>query len=96
LSDRSKYVIPADQLPAGENSSRFDGQQHGARVSFFLSRNRPGTGPDLHRHPYEETFIVQEGRVTFVVGEETIEATAGDIVVVPARTPHKFFNSGTE
>jgi hypothetical protein len=38
-----------------------DGYEHGANVSLFIIRNRPDTGPGLHRHPYEETFIVQEG-----------------------------------
>jgi mannose-6-phosphate isomerase-like protein (cupin superfamily) len=93
-SDRSDYVIDVERLPGGENASRFDGREHGASISFFISRNRPGTGPDLHRHPYEETFIVEEGKVLFTVGENTIEATAGEIVVVPAGTPHKFVNSG--
>ena len=83
-------AIKVDELPRGENSSIFNGHEHGATVSFFLSHNRPGTGPKLHRHPYEETFIVEEGEVLFTVGEDTVEATAGDIVVVPAGTPHKF------
>jgi quercetin dioxygenase-like cupin family protein len=89
-SDRDGYVIKAGELPSGENSSVFDGNDHGAQVSFFLSHNRPGTGPSLHRHPYAETFIVEEGDVIFTVGESTIEASAGDIVVVPAGAPHKF------
>ena len=89
-SDSDRYVIKTDELPSGENSSTFDGHAHGAQVSFFLSHNRPGTGPKLHRHPYEETFIVEDGDVLFTVGESTIEAKAGDIVVVPARAPHKF------
>jgi mannose-6-phosphate isomerase-like protein (cupin superfamily) len=93
-SDRSDYVIDIDRLPGSENASRFDGHEHGARISFFISRNRPGTGPELHRHPYEETFIVEEGKVRFTVGENTIEATAGEIIVVPAGTPHKFISSG--
>jgi mannose-6-phosphate isomerase-like protein (cupin superfamily) len=93
-SDRSDYAIDVDRLPGGENASRFDGHEHGASVSFFISRNPPGTGPELHRHPYEETFIVEDGKVRFTVGEETIEATAGQIVVVPAGTPHKFVNCG--
>ncbi len=62
-------------------------------MSFFLSHNRPGTGPKLHRHPYEETFIVEEGDVLFTVGDRTIEAGAGDIVV-PAGTPHRFVSRG--
>jgi hypothetical protein len=33
------YVINVDKLPRGENASTFDGHQHGAQVSFFLSHN---------------------------------------------------------
>ena len=33
---------------------------------------------------------VEDGEVLFIVGESTIEARAGDIVVVPGGTPHKF------
>jgi quercetin dioxygenase-like cupin family protein len=87
-------VIKVDALPGSETASTFAGHEHGAQVSFFLSHNRPGTGPGLHRHPYEETFIVQEGDVLFTVGEQTIEAGAGDIVVVPAGAPHKFVSRG--
>ena len=89
-------LIKVDDLPGGaeKNSSTFNGHEHGAKVSFFLSHNRPNTGPELHTHPYEETFIVQEGDVLFTVGEEEIEAGPGDIVVVPANTPHKFLSRG--
>jgi quercetin dioxygenase-like cupin family protein len=82
--------IRAEDLPKGENSERFDGHEHDASVCFFLSHNKPGTGPSLHTHPYEEIFIVQAGEVIFVVGDETVEASAGDILVVPPNTPHKF------
>ena len=93
-ADRGDEVIRIDELPSGENASLFDGHAHGAQVSFFLSSNAPGTGPKLHRHPYEETFIVEDGDVLFTVGESTIEAGAGDIVVVPAGSPHKFVSRG--
>ncbi len=36
---------------------------------------------------------MQEGEARFTVGEEAIEATAGEIVV-PANTPHGFVNTG--
>ncbi len=55
----------------------------------------PGSGPKLHSHPYEEVFVVQEGEVTFTVGDEVIEASGGQVVVVPAGVPHKFVNSGS-
>lgn len=93
-SDRSGYVINIERLPGSENASRFDDHEHGASISFFINRHRPGTGPDLHSHPYEETFIVLDGQVRFTLGEETLEATAGQIVVVPAWTPHKFVSTG--
>jgi len=54
----------------------------------------PGGGPKLHRHPYEEVFLVQEGNATFTAGEETIEVGGGQVVVVPAGVPHKFVSSG--
>lgn len=93
-SARNRHVIAIDALPGGENASTFHGHAHGAQVSFFLSHNRQGSGPELHRHPYEETFIVQEGDVLFTVGESTIEAGPGDIVIVPPGAPHKFVSRG--
>jgi mannose-6-phosphate isomerase-like protein (cupin superfamily) len=87
-------VIKVNELPGGENAETFNGHEHGASVSFFLSHNKPETGPELHQHPYEEIFIVQEGDVLFTAGDDTIEATAGDIVIVPAGTPHKFLSRG--
>lgn len=89
-------VVRIESLPDSGNSYRFDGDAHDAPVSFFLLHTKPGEGPGLHRHPYAETFIVQEGQATFTVGDDTIEAHAGDIVVAPADTPHAFVNSGSD
>ena len=54
----------------------------------------PGGGPRLHRHPYEEVFVIQEGTATFTAGDETVEAKGGQVVVVPAGVPHRFVNTG--
>jgi quercetin dioxygenase-like cupin family protein len=89
-------VVRIDSLPDSGNSYRFEGAAHDAPVSFFLLHTKPGQGPGLHRHPYAETFIVQEGHAMFTVGEDTIEAKAGDIVVAPAEVPHAFVNSGPD
>jgi len=89
-------VIDRDQLPHSGTAHTFEGYRYGdANVSFFLTDAPPGSGPKLHKHPYEEVFVVQEGSVTFTVGDATIEATAGQIVIAPAGVPHKFVNSGT-
>jgi mannose-6-phosphate isomerase-like protein (cupin superfamily) len=83
-------VIPAGALQDGS----LKGVDHGATVSLILDRSAPGEGPRLHRHPYDETWVVIEGRLTFVSGDEQLQAVAGDIIIVPPDTPHKFTNDG--
>ncbi len=48
----------------------------------------------LHRHPYGETFIVQEGLAEYTVDGETIAARDGQIVIVPAGAAHGFASVG--
>jgi quercetin dioxygenase-like cupin family protein len=89
-------IIAREALPHSATSFRFEGAQFGeVGVSFFLTDAPPGSGPKLHTHPYAEVFVVQEGELTFTVGEETIPAVAGQIVIVPPGMPHKFVNTGT-
>lgn len=69
-------------------------QGFGAGLSLIFVSAETGEGPRLHSHPYPETFIVRAGRALYTIGEETIEAQAGQILVVPAGVPHKFRNLG--
>jgi quercetin dioxygenase-like cupin family protein len=89
-------VIGNEELPNNGRVYRFEGYQYGdVNVSFFLSDTAPGKGPELHKHPYDEIFVVQEGQLTFVVDDATIEATGGQVVIAPAGAAHEFVNSGT-
>lgn len=89
-------IVETDDLPHSGTAHRSGGRLHGdPDVSFFLVDAPPGGIPRLHTHPYAEVFVVQEGEVTFTVGDAAIEARAGQILVVPAGTPHKYVNSGT-
>ena len=74
----------------------FEGEEYGSGVSFFLVCNQPGEGPDLHRHPYSETWIVRSGRALITIDGHQFEAGAGDIAVVGPNTPHMFKNVGKE
>ena len=89
-------IFHRDELPRYGNTYEFQGHQFGgAGISFIMIVDmQPGDGPRLHQHPYEEVFIIQEGQVTFTIGTNTLEASAGQIAIVPPNTPHKFFNSG--
>ena len=67
-------VINLADPARGEYTDEFQGFHHDAGVSFIMVDAPPGGGPKLHRHPYEEVFVVQEGTATFTAGEEMIEA----------------------
>lgn len=74
---------------------RFEGRALGTGVTvLFFASERTGAGPVLHLHPYDEVFIVRKGRARFTLGDETITAEAGQILLCPANVPHKFANLG--
>jgi mannose-6-phosphate isomerase-like protein (cupin superfamily) len=83
-------VIHAGSLPSGH----LKGEDHGATISVILDHPEPGHGPRLHKHPYDEAWVINEGNLTFQSGEQQLEARPGDIVIVPPHTPHKFTNRG--
>jgi quercetin dioxygenase-like cupin family protein len=89
-------VVRVEEIRLTERAAQFVGKDHGATVSFFLTSHARGEGPNPHRHPYEETFVVQGGRVNFTVDGEELEASAGDIVVVPAGAVHSFRGASDE
>ena len=89
-------VIDSTTLPGSGMSRQFEGENHDVGISLFLVNAAPEGGPRLHLHPYEEVFIVHEGRGTFTLDQAQVDAGPGDIVVAPAETPHRFVNSGTE
>ena len=53
-----------------------------------------GEGPTLHVHPYDEIFTIIEGRARFTVGDKTIDAAVGDVVLGPANILHGYQNLG--
>ena len=72
-----------------------EGQTLGTSVTvLFYATEEVGGGPKWHVHPYDEIFVVQEGRARFFVGDEVIDAEAGETVLGPAGLPHKFVNLG--
>jgi mannose-6-phosphate isomerase-like protein (cupin superfamily) len=76
--------------------SELQGYQFGgANVCLIFVDMGPGEGPRLHRHAYEEIFVILEGQARFTVGSETIDARPGQVVIVKPRVAHKFVNSGS-
>lgn len=98
-------VTPDDRQPG--KARLFDGKSEGpyrgsvngdilaTQVTVLAYGNdEPGLGPKLHVHPYDEVFVIQQGRARFFVGDLVIDAEAGETVLGPAGLPHKFVNLG--
>jgi quercetin dioxygenase-like cupin family protein len=55
----------------------------------------PGGGPGLHRHDFEETFILLEGEMEATFRGTKTTVRAGETVHIPANAPHKFHNASS-
>jgi mannose-6-phosphate isomerase-like protein (cupin superfamily) len=85
-------VVERNELPESE----LEGARYGgANVCLIFVDVAPGDGPRLHRHPYEEIFIVLDGSPRFTVGSQTLEARPGQVLIVRPQVAHKFVNAGT-
>ena len=75
-----------------------DGSTTGHRLGLAEITIAPHTaGPPQHRHGrHDEGFYVVSGTATFTVGQETHEAPAGTLVMVPPGAPHTFANNSDE
>ena len=50
-----------------------------------------------HIHPNSEDMIyILRGRAIFSIGEEEIEGSAGEVIVIPENTPHSAINNAEE
>jgi mannose-6-phosphate isomerase-like protein (cupin superfamily) len=52
----------------------------------------PGGGPPLHRHDFEETFILLEGQMEATFRGKKLTVAAGETLNIPADAPHQFHN----
>lgn len=84
------HIIESADLPRAP-FTEFEGQHYGTSISLIMvTTDEPGAGPDLHQHPYPETFVIRSGSARFTVGDEQIIGVGGQIIVVPPNTPHTF------
>lgn len=71
--------------------------EDGLPVFTGVQTCQPGYATPLHWHPYVESLFVIEGTMeAWVEGQESTPARlqAGDMIALPACTPHVFRNPG--
>jgi quercetin dioxygenase-like cupin family protein len=55
----------------------------------------PGYVAPMHTHPGEEIIYVIEGTLEYEIGGKVVTVKAGDVLFVPAGTPHTAKNIGS-
>ena len=62
---------------------------HSPQLLVGLNCFEPGQSQAVHTHAGADKFYaVLSGKATFVVGEQTVTAGPGDLIVAPAGVPH--------
>jgi mannose-6-phosphate isomerase-like protein (cupin superfamily) len=98
MSDESIILQPgagrAYDLGAMRGVFKADGAETGDRYCVSEWTLAPGaSGPGPHRHEAnEELFLVTEGTMSFLVGEQWIDAPRGTFLRIPAGVTHDFVN----
>ena len=87
-------VFAQDSVRMSNIARELVGSEYGVGVCLLFVDAPPGRGPSLHKHPYEEIFIVTEGEATFFGESGERVVCGGEIVIVPAEEPHGFRNTG--
>ena len=62
---------------------------------WSVEPHQPGPGPH-HHEANDELFVVTEGTMTFLLGDEWIEAPTGTFLRIPAGVTHDFENRSDE
>jgi len=85
-------------VPAGEATTiqvlvSPDEGPHFALRKFVM---QPGGGMPRHTNEVEHEQYVLQGRALVGLGDDEVEARAGDVLLIPAGLPHWYRNIGDE
>jgi mannose-6-phosphate isomerase-like protein (cupin superfamily) len=101
-TDRQPFVLAPGEgrsYPMGRISAVFksDGAETAGRYSiseWWLDPHTQGPGP--HSHPEDDVFFVLDGTMSFLMGDDWVDAPPGSFVLVPGGFTHDFENRTSE
>jgi quercetin dioxygenase-like cupin family protein len=88
-------VIPVDDVRYTPAVAVFEGHDE-TPVCVYVTEFERGDGTPLHHHPYPELFLVEKNVALFTAGDEELTVGAGNFVLVPAGTPHRYVGASDE
>ena len=84
-------------VPGETLTFKLTGDETGGALDYMIVTVAPNGGPPLHVHHHqEEIFHFLKGRYKVQTGDETTICESGDVVYIPAGTPHAFVNISEE
>jgi len=98
MSVKHAADVPAEPVTAGTGTTRqmLIGPDEGPHFALRRFIMQPGGGIPRHTNTVEHEQYVLCGRARIGVGDRILEVTAGDVVYIPAGTPHWYEVQGTE
>lgn len=90
--------VPAQPVAAGKETTIQVLIAPGEGPNFAMRRFtiKPGGSMPLHTNRVEHEQYVLQGKARIVIGEQTYEVSAGDVVFIPAGVPHSYESIGEE
>ena len=90
--------VQEEEVGAGRDTVRqvLIGPDEGPTFQLRKFRIEPGGFMPMHTNTVEHEQYVLGGRAEVWIGDETHEVVAGDIVFIPAGTPHGYRTVGEE
>jgi mannose-6-phosphate isomerase-like protein (cupin superfamily) len=103
MTERDIIVVPPSggrryELQAMRSRFLADGEETGDRYcvsEWWLEPGELGPGPHSHESN-EELFYVLAGTMTFLVGDDVVEAPRGTFLRIPTGVLHDFRSGGEE
>ena len=98
MSIKHASQVPAEPVNAGQGTTRqvLIGPEEGPHFALRRFIMEPGGGIPAHTNTVEHEQYVLCGRAKLGIGDRVSEVTAGDVVYIPAGTPHWYEVQGNE
>jgi quercetin dioxygenase-like cupin family protein len=98
MSVRSADQVPSEPVSAGRGTRRqvLIGPDEAPNFSMRRFIMEPGGGMPRHTNEVEHEQYVLRGSARIGIGDREIDVEAGDIVYIPAGTPHWYLAHGGE
>jgi len=96
-AERAVIVPPGEGHRVG-NVEFLARTQHTPRFNLsIITIQARREGPPIHQHAAEDdSFLMLDGELTFIVDDEEVVAGPGTFVLVPPEVPHTFANRSDE